>query len=192
MVKRHAQVPPAPAIVAPPDSGVGKVANDSAAIVGQIDEDSLSTSLKVIQQAPESSTVQLYISSPGGDGFAMMAWIDAVEIAKARSHVKVVCHTGSLVASAASIIFESSCDVRIANPRTIWLFHGVSAMAAGKAGDIEDRLKLLRALEHATAVLVAPHLRMTTAQYEAWIDRHDRFLTTDELMAMGGADSVFQ
>ena len=161
-----------------------------ASIVGQIDAESLAPSLATIQQAPEGSAVHLYISSPGGDAFAMMDWIDAVEIAKAKHHVRLQCDTGALVASAASIIYEGVCNERRASARTIFLFHGVAAMAAGKAGDIEDRLKLLRALEHATAVLVAPHLHMTIEAYEAWIDRHDRFLTTDELAKMGGVDSV--
>jgi len=177
--------PAVPAVVAPEPTPV-----TATEIVGPVDESSLAPSLNVIRQAPEGSAVNLYINSPGGNGIAMLAWLDEVDRIKAAKGTRLHCTTGSLLASAASIIFEAACDRRVLSASTVVLFHGVGSMAAGKAGDVEDAARLMRTLDWSVATRVAPKLHMGVQQYLDWIDRRDRWLTAQELLDLGGADAL--
>jgi ATP-dependent Clp protease protease subunit len=174
----HAQAQVAAPPSAPPADGPLE-----AKIVGEVSSDSLGEVLAVIEKA-EGKPVHLYIDSPGGDAIATLEFIQAVK----RKHAVVVCDTGVMAASAASYIFEAVCTVRHAAPETLWLFHGAASMGAGKANEMEDKAKLMRVLNHTLAVLMAARIGMTVDQFIAWTDGHDRWLTTDELKAMGGAD----
>lgn len=167
-----------PAVVAPDAN-----ANGHAEIVGAVTEESLSASLAVVRAAAEGGTVYIHIDSPGGDGFAMLTWLDAVDVARRTRHVKLVCDAGGIVASAAAIIF-TNCDERLAATTTVFLYHGVSSMAAGKTTHIEDALQMLRAMEMAVAIRIAPKLGMTPEAYLSWTAGRDRWLVAQELAKM--------
>lgn len=135
--------------------------------------------------------VTLRISSPGGNGFATLLFIDQIQDMKARNHARIHCVASLMAASAAAILLESPvCDTRAMTDATILLFHGVRSQAGGKTGEIEDELKLLKGLDLMVANMIAPRMRMTPAEYLAWIDRHDQWLTADEALARSAVDEV--
>jgi len=162
-------------------------------IEGVVTEDSLAPARASVNGASDGDTVQWRINSPGGSAFATMDFISDMQVAKAKKHLRIECHVNWLAASAAAVIFESGlCDVRTAERHSMFLFHGAAGMAGGKAGSLEDAAKLCRLFDKSMAELVAPRLHMTAAQYLAWIEQRDRFLSYDELAAIGGLDVVAQ
>jgi len=155
----------------------------------EIAPDMLLSALETMKAYPDGATVPVLIDSPGGNAIATLVFLDLVRTEKEKRHLTLECSTGLLIMSAAAVIYEGMCDVRHARPETLWLFHEVSGTARGKADTIEDEITFARAIDHSLAVLVAPRLHMTPEQYLAWIKGRDRFLTTDQLKAIGGCDA---
>jgi ATP-dependent protease ClpP protease subunit len=155
----------------------------------EIGADMLLSALETLKTYPDGATVPVLIDSPGGAVIPTLLFLDMVRIEKEKKHLTLECTSGLLVMSAAAAIYEGMCDIRHSRPETLWLFHEMSGTVRGKADEIEDELAFSRALEHSLAVIVAPKLRMTPEQYLAWIKGRDRFLTTDQMKAMGGCDA---
>jgi ATP-dependent protease ClpP protease subunit len=170
---------------------VAAAASFNCAFEGPVNEEMLSAPLAVITSAADT-TVVCHFDTPGGDAFATLRFLMEVRAAKEKNHVRIACTTGSLVASAGSIIYESICDERHASPETLWLFHGVATGVGGKAATVEDTSHLMRVMDRAVAIWIAPRLGMTPDAYVAWVDAHDRWLSTEELLKMGGVDDTKQ
>jgi len=103
--------------------------------------------------------------------------------------MKIHCRVDGMAASAAAVIFETSCDIREMAPDAALLFHEPGfAEVGGKEGDLRRAADSLADTNKRMAILVAPHLRMTAAQYMAWISDRDRWVSADEALSMGASD----
>ncbi len=96
--------------------------------------------------AHEGDVIQLYFNSPGGSVDAMYDIIRAMERGQ-RHGTRFVC-TVELAASAGAAIF-SSCDVRLALRRAIFLIHPAATMVRGNAEEIRQIADRLEAFTNA-------------------------------------------
>jgi len=168
--------------------------NPDAELLGEVNGETLQGTFDQLHKTIEEDgkkDVVLRISSPGGSVFAGLIFIQKIEDMKAKNNARIACVGDIMVASMASIIFESGvCDERSLTDRTVVLFHGVASEASGKTGNIQDELDLMRRIDLAGAKIVATRLGITPEQYLAKIDRRDWWLSPDEALAVGATDYV--
>lgn len=128
------------------------------------------------------------IDSPGGSVNVMLSIMRQMDQAR-KQGMTIRCRVDGMAASAAAVIFETSCDIREMDSGASLLFHEPSLSdMGGKEGDLRRAADALADMNKRMAILVAPHLRMTAAQYIAWVADRDRWLSADEAKAMGAAD----
>ena len=166
--------------------------NPDAELLGEVEPENLtSTQGQLAAAMVKKKDVTLRITSPGGNGLALLVFIQQVEDMKARQHARIHCVADIMAASAAAILLESSvCDTRASTERTVILFHGVSTQVQGKIGQMEDDLKLYKDLDLVMAQIVGPRMGLTPAQYLAKIDRRDWWLTPQEALDNHALDEV--
>ncbi len=138
-------------------------------------------------EAHESAIV-VDIDSPGGSVGTMLGIMETMKDARAQG-MTIHCRVDGMAASAAAVIFETSCDVREMTPTSALLFHEPAmGEISGKEWDFRKAADSLADTNKRMAILVAPHLHMTAAQYMAWIHDRDQWLGRDEALAMGASD----
>lgn len=159
-------------------------------VIGPMEGESLAGSFAQLLSAP-GPEVAMRINSPGGSVFTTLLFIDLARDEKAKRDLHVTCVGTVAVASAAALLFESEvCDVRVLEPATVVLFHGVSGSGGGKQEEQEDNAAFTRALNRSLAMIIAPRLQMTVDAYLAWIAGRDRTLTSDVCVELHVADRV--
>jgi ATP-dependent Clp protease, protease subunit len=129
--------------------------------VERIDELSgvvISAALDARAGTPE---IHLYFNSPGGLVSAGLEIIRAMERAQ-RAGSTLVC-TAELAASMGAVIF-SSCDVRLALPRALFLIHGAAVSAKGDAVRLRELAGLLEATTDALLRHIARVTRISFAE----------------------------
>lgn len=94
----------------------------------------------------QGDVIRLYFNSPGGSLDAMYDILRAMERGQ-RNGTRFVC-TAELAASAGAAIY-SSCDVRLALPRALFLIHPASTTANGNAEEIKQIADQLEAFTNA-------------------------------------------
>ena len=155
--------------------------------IGFIETIKFRAELEAAAEAKEPSIV-VDIDSPGGSVGTMLRIMGQMKAARAGG-MKIHCRVDGMAASAAAVIFETSCDVREMTSDSALLFHEPSiSEAGGKEGDLRRTADSLADTNKRMAILVAPRLHMTAAQYMAWIADRDRWLSADEALAMGASD----
>lgn len=143
-----------------------------------------------LQKAVEAkeSLIIVDIDSPGGSVTVMLGLMKSMADAR-KDGMTIKCHVDGMAASAAAVIFETSCDIREMAPTATLLFHEPAlGDIGGKEGDLRRAADSLADTNKRMAILVAPHLNMTPAQYMAWIADRDRWIGADEAKAMGAVD----
>ncbi len=90
---------------------------------GQIEENGLDKSIKVLKQATEDDTVLVFINSPGGSVIEMLKMIQAMEHSRAR-HITTIVKD---VAASAGAAIAISGDEIVVSDTSILLFHLGSA-----------------------------------------------------------------
>jgi ATP-dependent protease ClpP protease subunit len=169
---------------------LAKTARYDVDLFGAMTGDSLAKTLDQLNSA-QGPEVTFRISSPGGEAIATFVFIELAKDIKAAKGLHVTCVGTVMVASAAAILLESPvCDVRIIEPATVVLFHAASGGTRGKAGEQEDDLKLLQALNYMAAAMVAPRIGMTPEEYLSWIGDRDRWLSSAQCLERGIVDEV--
>ena len=117
----------------------------SALTVGDVT--SLWNDFCVLEYNTKIRSVNLFISSPGGDAFSGLALADQIERAK-RKGFYVTAHASGIVASAAVPVF-AVCNHRLAAPGTIFMVHETSLWkwpGRETASDIRAQNELLNLL----------------------------------------------
>lgn len=148
---------------------------------GDVD-DSTMQGIKNDLGATGGDDIVLVISSPGGNVFAGLNFIQDVERMKAaKPALKIHCVGDIIVASMAADIFESDvCDTRQVTNRTVVLFHGVQAPDS----------PLKTAIDFAIAQWVAPRLLLTPGDFLAKVRQGDWIMNAYEAVAAHAADEI--
>jgi ATP-dependent protease ClpP protease subunit len=147
---------------------------------GDVDEATLQGVTNAIGAAP-GNEVTLIITSPGGNVFAGMEFIQDIERLKVARGLKIHCIGDIVVASMAADIFESDvCDDRALTNRTVLLFHAVQAPAS----------PIKVAIDHAVAAMISPHLQMKPGDLENLLNKGDWVLTPEQAVEAHAADRI--
>ena len=162
-----------------------------ATLEGEIDNDSVTATYTQLKTAYDADKKEawLYIDSPGGEVFAMLQFTSHVKDLK-KYGMKIVCVADVMAASAASMIYEDICDVRIVTPGTVILFHEAAGMIGGKETNMADGLKLMQIIDEMVDNKIAPRLHLAPEEYRAHVRGRDWFLSSNEVVELFGADKV--
>jgi len=142
----------------------------SALTVGDVT--SLWGDLCILENNPKVRTINLFISSPGGDAFSGLALADEIERAKRRGF-HVIAHASGVVASAALPVLVV-CNERLAAPGTIFMVHETSLWkwpGRETRSDIRAQNELLGLLRDRYLEKLAQHTKANKKEWERMEDR---------------------
>jgi ATP-dependent Clp protease protease subunit len=129
-------------------------------------------------------TLNVYINSPGGDGFAGMAIYNILK----RHSAKVIVTIDGLAASAASIIAMAGDTVIMPNNATL-MIHKAWTVAMGNEDEFRRSAELLAMFDQSQVVTFAAKSGMDEAQI-ADLLRAETWMTAQEAVDMGFADEI--
>ncbi|HZT15433.1 MAG TPA: ATP-dependent Clp protease proteolytic subunit [Gaiellaceae bacterium] len=132
--------------------------------------------------------ISLYINSPGGSSYAMMAIYDAMQYV--RSDVSTVC-LGMGMSAAAMILCGGAPGKRFALPNAKIMIHQGSGGFRGTPADIQIAAREILSLTRRMAEIISRHSGQDVEQVMRDIDR-DRFMSPEEAVEYGLVDAVMQ
>lgn len=132
----------------------------------------------------ESSTIELHISSPGGDVFDGLAILNSLRQHKATVNVIV----DGIAASAASFIAMAGEKVSMA-PQSVMMIHDASGLVIGNSRDMHEMADLL---EKTSDNIAAVYAQRAGGDIEEWRTamRAETWYSDQEAVAAGLADEV--
>lgn len=132
----------------------------------------------------DAKTIHVHINSPGGSAF------DGVAIANLlKNHpAEIIVHVDGWAASAASVIAMAG-DKIIMPENTMMMIHRASTIGIGNAADFEKTASDLRKIDKALSASYKNRFVGEESELEQLLD-DETFLTADEAVAFGLADSV--
>lgn len=133
-----------------------------------------------------SSPIELYMSSSGGDPYEMLRLVDEIESAPVQ--VKFI--GSGLVASAATWVM-AVCDVRCLHKNAYVLVHDGSDQLEDRHTDFQIGAKHFQCLQEKLYEIFEQNSRMPKAFWQDVCQR-DLYLTADEAIILGLADKVIQ
>jgi len=142
--------------------------------------------LLFLEAEDPDADIRLYLNSPGGDAYAGMAIYDAMQFVK--PDVQTYC-IGMAMSAAAMLLAGGAAGKRYVLPNSKVMIHQGSGGFRGTPADIQIAAKEILTLTRRYAEVIAAHAGRDVEQVMRDIDR-DRFLSPDEAVAYGLADSV--
>jgi ATP-dependent Clp protease protease subunit len=130
--------------------------------------------------------ISLYINSPGGSSYGMMAIYDTMQYV--RCDVSTVC-LGMAMSAGATILAGGAAGKRFALPNSKIMIHQGSGGFSGTPADIQIAAREILSMTKRMAEIIARHSGQPVEQVMDDIDR-DRFMTPDEAVAYGLVDRV--
>ena len=130
--------------------------------------------------------IRLYINSPGGDVYAGLAIYDAMEFVK--PDVQTYC-IGMAMSMGALLLAGGAAGKRHVLPNSMVMIHQGSGGFRGTPADIQIAAREILSLTRRYAEVIAKLSGHDVDQVMRDLDR-DRFLTPDEAVEYGLADSV--
>ena len=113
--------------------------------------DESDVTFKDFQQATENikdnSTLEMYISSPGGSVFTTQSMISMLERCKEKKNIKIVAYVDGLAASCASWLIMVADEIVIYS-NSMLMIHKPMTMAWGNANELQKEIDLLNKLEN--------------------------------------------
>lgn len=140
------------------------------------------------QAAKGTETVDIRLSSEGGNVYDALAIYDSICSYKKNMEIEIVAI--GLVASAATLILAAG-SYRFMNPNSWVMVHedSVEFSQDQKVSYIERAALHSRKLENQWNALLAKHTKLTAEEW-AQINKHDTYLTADECLACGLIDEI--
>ena len=132
--------------------------------------------------------IYLYVNSPGGSSYAMMAIYDAMQYV--RSDVSTVC-LGMAMSAGAMILCGGAPGKRYALPNSKIMIHQGSGGFRGTPADIQIAAREILDMTKRMAEIISRHSGQDVDQVLRDIDR-DRFMTPEEAVEYGLVDAVME
>jgi ATP-dependent protease ClpP protease subunit len=158
--------------------------------IGEVDSElaaDFTAALRVAVEAGEPAFL-VDIDSPGGEVFAGLEMIEAMRAAE-RAGTQVICTADGLAASMGFVLLQS-CSVRLMTKRTALMAHEISAGGRGKAADFERLARRIADLDEWLFIVESAKLKMTLAEWKAYVHEHERFIGHEQALAIGAVDAV--
>lgn len=128
--------------------------------------------VKAIQAATED--IDLYINSPGGDVFAGLNVVNAIQ----KSKVKVTAHVEVMAASIAGVI-ALSCDTVEIDKNSLVMLHNCWTVSSGNKKALEQDIKAMNAVDNILHNIIAENATDDTLIEQ--IEEGDVWLTGEEV-----------
>lgn len=113
--------------------------------------DESDVTFKEFQQATDNikdnSTLEMYISSPGGSVFTTQSMISMLERCKKKKNIKIIAYVDGLAASCASWLIMVADEIVIYS-NSMLMIHKPMTMAWGNANELQKEIDLLNKLEN--------------------------------------------
>jgi len=161
--------------------------NQDVESYGDVDMASISRTIRAINKFSSDAPhrpIELYVSSYGGDAYAMIGLIDT--ILACPSQIRFVGY-GAVMSSAAWIM--SVCDHRSLHENTSVLLHDGVDLFEGKNTDIKIEANESFRLQNLLEKVLAENSRMP-ANFWHDILKRDVYLTATEALALGICDEI--
>lgn len=146
-------------------------------------------SLKLLE-SENNKPIELHMSSPGGDAFAMLRLYDHIQ----RSPCQIKFFGSGIIASSATWIM-AGCDERYLDKHTWVLLHDSPStgdrISPMKLTDYEIDVGLEKGLQDQLNEMYAKNSRMPKSFYDELV-RRDLWLNAEETVALGLADQVIE
>lgn len=128
--------------------------------------------VKAIQTATED--IDLYINSPGGDVFAGLNVVNAIQ----KSKVQVTAHVEVMAASIAGVI-ALACDKIEIDKNSLIMLHNCWTISSGNKKALEQDIKAMEAIDNILHNIISEN--STDETLIAQIDEGDVWLTGEEV-----------
>jgi len=130
---------------------------------------------QLFRAASESDTIYIRINSEGGDLFAALQIVRAIQ----ESNATIVCSVEGICMSAATLIFLSADRFELSD-HTMFMFHNYSSGTIGKGGEMYDQITHFRAWSEK---LFASFYKdfLTPEEIKSMLDNKDIWLDAEEV-----------
>jgi ATP-dependent Clp endopeptidase proteolytic subunit ClpP len=157
----------------------------------EVGEDSVRTAMQTLaawSRRDPGAPITIVLNSPGGrvlDGLALYDFL--LRLRRDGHHLRI-----EVVGRAASMggILLQAGDERIIGPNAFLLIHEVSGGAEGRSSELGDRVEFYGLMEKRLLAILAERSSMTDRQIRTRWQRKDWWLSADEAVALGFADST--
>ena len=113
--------------------------------------DESNVTFKDFQQATENikdnSTLEMYVSSPGGSVFTTQSMISMLDRCKKKKNIKIIAYVDGLAASCASWLIMIADEIVIYS-NSMLMVHKPMTMTWGNANELQKEIDLLNKLEN--------------------------------------------
>jgi ATP-dependent protease ClpP protease subunit len=130
---------------------------------------------QLFRAASDSDTIFIRINSEGGDLFAALQIVRAIQ----ESNATIVCSVEGICMSAATLIFLSADRFELSD-HTMFMFHNYSSGTIGKGGEMYDQITHFRAWSEK---LFASFYKdfLTPEEIKSMLDNKDIWLDAEEV-----------
>ncbi|MDX6243297.1 MAG: ATP-dependent Clp protease, protease subunit [Frankiales bacterium] len=157
----------------------------------EVGEDSVRTAMQTLaawSRRDPGAPITIVLNSPGGrvlDGLALYDFL--LRLRRDGHHLRI-----EVVGRAASMggILLQAGDERIIGPNAFLLIHEVSGGAEGRSSELGDRVEFYGLMEKRLLAILAERSSMTDRQIRTRWQRKDWWLSADEAVSLGFADST--
>ena len=156
--------------------------------VGASSAKSCMTTLTTWHRIDPQCEMTIVFSSPGGEIFAGMALYDHISQLKRAGH-RITTVARGYAASMAGILLQAG-DERVMGPEAYLLIHEAAFGAAGKIGEVEDTVELVKKIQSRILDIFAARSRMSKAQIQRRWRRKDWWLDSSEALRLGFVDRI--
>jgi ATP-dependent protease ClpP protease subunit len=130
---------------------------------------------QLFRAAGETDTIYIRINSEGGDLFAALQIVRAIQ----ESNATIVCSVEGICMSAATLIFLSADRFELSD-HTMFMFHNYSSGTIGKGGEMYDQITHFRTWSEKLFTSFYKDF-LTEAEIKSMLDNKDIWLDAEEV-----------
>ena len=171
-----------------------KSTDDSAHVYNFMDEVGGTSARKCIEALSAWSrrepgcSMTVVFNSPGGSVTAGLALYDHIVALRTQGHnIRTVAM--GMAASMAGVLLQAG-DERLIGRGAYLLIHEIASVTAGKMGDLEDEMVLLKKMQARIVSILAERSKLTVEEIKRRWKRRDWWLDSDEAVSLGFADKI--
>jgi ATP-dependent Clp endopeptidase proteolytic subunit ClpP len=157
----------------------------------EVDEESVRTAMNTLaawSRREPGAPITVILNSPGGRVLDGLALYDFLQHLRSVGHYLRIEVLGR-AASMGGVLLQAG-DERVIGANAFLLVHEVSGGAEGKSSEITDRVEFYELMEKKLLAILAERSTLTERQIKTKWNRKDWWLTADEAVALGLADTV--
>lgn len=134
--------------------------------------------------------IEIIFNSPGGNMIEGFALFDYLQLLRNKGHKIIVTALG-WAASMAAVLLQAG-DVRQIGEQSLLLIHEASFGTQGKAGEMEDAMKMVKKMQKRIVEIFAGRSKMKATMLEKKWKRRDWSLTAEEALKYGLVDKIIK